>query len=60
MWLSGANAMFGATRTQMTAALQRQMNTAIAESTKQMLAFWGLNTPPRKRRPKRPRLSVRR
>ena len=53
MWLSGANAVFGATRSQMTAALHRQMNTAIAECTKQILAFWGVNTPTRKRRRRR-------
>ena len=55
MWLSGTNAVFGATRSQMTAALHRQMNTAITESTKQVLAFWGINTPTRKRPAKRRR-----
>jgi hypothetical protein len=54
-WLSGANAVFGATRSQMTAALHRQMNEAITDSTKQVLAFWGMNTPARKRPAKRRR-----
>jgi hypothetical protein len=55
MWLSGANAVFGATRNQMTSAVHRQTNAAITEGTKQVLAFWGMNAPPRKRPVKRRR-----
>jgi hypothetical protein len=55
MWLSGANAVFGATRNQMTAAMHRQTNAAIAEGSKQALAFWGATTPARKRPVKRRR-----
>jgi hypothetical protein len=57
MWLSGANAVLGATRNQMTAAMRRQTNAAITEGTKQMLAFWGMNTPARKRSARRRRRS---
>ena len=55
MWLSGANAVFGATRNQMTAAMHRQTQAAITEGTKQVLAFWGMKTPARKRPVKRRR-----
>jgi hypothetical protein len=57
MWLSGANAVLGATRNQMTAAMHRQTNTAITEGTKQVLAFWGMSIPARKRSAKRRRRS---
>jgi hypothetical protein len=53
MWLSGANAVFGATRGQATAAMHRQANAAVTEGTRQMLAFWGVNTPRRRRHAKR-------
>lgn len=55
IWLSGANAVFGATRNRMTAAMRRQTNAAITEGTKQVLAFWGISTPTRKRSAKRRR-----
>lgn len=55
MWLSGANAMLGATRSQISAAMHRQANAAITESTKQMLAFWGINVPTQTRATKRRR-----
>ena len=55
MWLSGANAVFGATRNQMTAAMHRQSQAAITEGTKQVLAFWGMKAPARKRPVKRRR-----
>ena len=55
MWLSGANAVFGATRNQMTAAMHRQTQAAVTEGTKQVLAFWGMTTPTQKRRVKRRR-----
>jgi len=51
LWLSGANAVFGAARGRAAAEMQRQMTTAMTESTRQMtsvmtestrqmLAFW--------------------
>ena len=52
IWLSGANAVFGATRNRMTAEMHRQTNAAITEGT---LAFWGIETPTRKRSAKRRR-----
>jgi hypothetical protein len=55
MWLSGANAVFGATRNQVTKAMHREANAAIAEGTKQVLAFWGIGTPTRKRPARRRR-----
>jgi len=55
LWLSSANAVLGATRSQATAALHRQMNAATTECTRQVLAFWGMNTPSWKRRVKRQR-----
>lgn len=55
MWLSGANAVFGATRNQLTAAMQRQANAAMTEGTKQILAFWGLEAPARRCAAKRRR-----
>jgi hypothetical protein len=50
MWLSGANAMFGATRNQVTAAMHRQTAAAVTEGTRQVLAFWGMDAPVRKRK----------
>ena len=55
LWLSGANAVFGATRNQVAAAMQRQTNAAITEATKQVLAFWGLEAPARRHVAKRRR-----
>lgn len=54
MWLSGANAIAGATRNQMMAAMHRQANAAMVEGTKQVLALWGVDTRSRKT-PKRRR-----
>jgi len=55
MWLSGANAMLGATRNQMMAATQRQAHAAMSEGTRQMLASWGMAPAGRKRATKRRR-----
>lgn len=46
MWLSGANALFGKTRSQVTASARRQAKAAMDEATRQALAFWGLGTRP--------------
>ena len=54
MWLSGANAVFGATQSQVRAAAARQANEALKAGTQQWLALWGLSGPkaarPRRRR----------
>jgi hypothetical protein len=54
MWLSGANAVFGASRNHMHAAATRHANAAMTEGTKQLLRFWGVSTPlkstPKRRR----------
>jgi len=41
MWLSGANSMLGAARSQATAQAKRQAATVMAEGTRQMFRFWG-------------------
>ena len=55
MWLSGANAAFGATRNQAKAAMQRQANAVVADGTKHVLALWGVGPTARKRPAKRRR-----
>jgi len=40
LWLSSANAVWGATRGRASAELQRQMAIAIAEATRYTLRFW--------------------
>ncbi len=40
LWLSGANAVFGATRNRAKAEMGRQVATASAETTKQIIRFW--------------------
>ena len=55
MWLSGANAVLGATRHEAAAAMHRHANAALREGSRQMLAFWGLAAPVRKRPVKRRR-----
>lgn len=55
MWLSGANAVLGKTRSQVTANVRRHANAAMDEGTRQALALWGLGTRPatKKRRRRR-------
>ena len=53
MWLSGANAMVGATRNQVTAAMHRQATAAMTAGTKQMLALWGLGSTPQRQAKRR-------
>jgi hypothetical protein len=53
MWLSGANAVFGATQNQMRAAATRHANRAVKEGTEQLLAFWGMNAPKTAKRRRR-------
>jgi len=55
MWLSGANAVFGATRNQVMRAMHRQANAVMAEGTRQMLALSGMAPAARKRPVKRRR-----
>ena len=55
MWLSGANAVFGATRNRVTAELHRQTRATITKNAQQVLAFWRIATPTRKRSAKRRR-----
>lgn len=55
MWLSGANAVLGLGRNQMSAATRRQTNAAISEGTRQALVFWGITSPVERRRVKRRR-----
>jgi hypothetical protein len=55
MWLSGANAVLGVGRNQITAATRRQTNAAISEGARQALAFWGIASPVKMRRVKRRR-----
>lgn len=55
LWLSGANAVFGAARGQITHEMRRQTNATVAEGTRQVLAFWGISSsrpgsPTRRRR----------
>ncbi|RJF96276.1 hypothetical protein D3871_17870 [Noviherbaspirillum saxi] len=40
IWLSGANAVLGATRGQATAQVRREVNSAIQQSTRQMTDAW--------------------
>jgi hypothetical protein len=47
VWLSGANAVFGATRSHMLAAARRHSNAAVNRGTQQLLALWGLNCWPK-------------
>jgi len=51
MWMSGANAVVGRARSQLTAEGKRQAAAMMAEGTKQMVRFWtgGLAVPPRKK-----------
>jgi hypothetical protein len=53
MWLSGANAFLGTLRNQANATARRQTQAAMAEATRQALAFWGLGTGSTKRRRRR-------
>jgi hypothetical protein len=54
MWLSGANAVLGKTRSHVAASAHRQTRAAMDEATRQALAFWGLgNRPALKKRPRR-------
>lgn len=55
LWLSGANAVIGATRSQMTAAMQRHTDAAIREGTEQLLALWGWGAMPKRRTRRRRR-----
>ena len=52
LWMSGANAVFGAARSRATAEMHRQMTAAMTESTRQMMAFWSgaAFTPTRRKR----------
>ena len=40
LWLSGANAMFGAARAHGTAAMHRHTALMMAEGTRQVMRFW--------------------
>jgi hypothetical protein len=42
LWLSGANAMLGSYNNQVRAAVRRQASAATNDSTKRLLALWGL------------------
>lgn len=56
MWLSGANAVAGATRGHMTAEAKRQTATMMTQGTKQMIDLWtGAMAPPKKKRQKKSR-----
>ena len=55
MWLSGANAVFGAMRSRAIGAAHRQTKAAIDEGTRQAIAFWGLGPRPRSTKRRRRR-----
>jgi len=55
MWLSGANAMLGATMNQARATQARHANHALRQGTEQVLAFWGLQAPKKADRRRRRR-----
>jgi len=54
MWLSGANAMWGAARSRAAAEAHRQSAAIVAESTRQIIRFWtgATSVPPRRRKRK--------
>jgi hypothetical protein len=56
MWLSGANAIAGATRGRASAAIKKQTRTAMTQGMKQATDFWTgmlMPTAPRKKRKRR-------
>jgi hypothetical protein len=54
MWLSGANAIAGSTRSRATAAMKRQARTAMTQGMKQAMDFWtGALMPSTKKKRKR-------
>jgi hypothetical protein len=53
MWLSGANALLGKTRSQVTASARRQTKAAMDEATRHSLAFWGFGTRPTSKKRRR-------
>ena len=53
MWLSGANALLGKTRSQVTASARRQTKAAMDEATRHSLAFWGFGTLPTSKKRRR-------
>ena len=55
MWLSGANAVLGKTRSQVTASARRQTRAVMDETTRQALAFWGLGNHPALKKTRRRR-----
>jgi uncharacterized membrane protein YqiK len=53
MWLSSANSIMGSARGKATAEAKRQVATAQADATRQILDFWSgkpVAAPPRKKR----------
>jgi hypothetical protein len=55
MWLSGANALLGKTRSEMTASARRHTKAGMDEGTRQALEFWGLGARPASRKRRRRR-----
>jgi hypothetical protein len=55
MWLSGANAMFGAARGRATGTARRQSQALMERSARQIVDFWtgGLAAKPTRRRKRR-------
>jgi hypothetical protein len=49
MWLSGANTVWGSARSQVMAEMHRQTNAAVTQGMNNVLAFWGIQSPKRKR-----------
>lgn len=55
MWLSGANAVWGAARGHAAAEMRRQGALVVAQSTRQVLRFWGGGAVAPSRAPRRTR-----
>jgi hypothetical protein len=55
IWLSGANAVMGATRSRASAEMKRQSTALMSQATQDILSFWspGKSQPKRKRARKR-------
>ncbi|HEY2884950.1 MAG TPA: hypothetical protein VGJ08_07025 [Rhizomicrobium sp.] len=53
IWMSGANAVFGAARSRAIGEAHRQTAIMTSAITKQALKFWGINPPVPARRKKR-------
>ena len=53
LWMSGANAAFGAARSRAIAEAHRQAAVMMSEFTRQAFTFWGISAPATARKRKR-------